>query len=76
MANRVNSRLRIGACLLGLFSFVFATAQTPLLISLSRFKELYIRLRIRQELQKFKFGSNLIYSLTQTRKQFLRLQKK
>jgi RHS repeat-associated protein len=29
MANRVNSRLRIGACLLGLFSFVFATAQTP-----------------------------------------------
>ena len=28
MANRVNSRLRIGACLLGLFSFAFAAAQT------------------------------------------------
>jgi RHS repeat-associated protein len=29
MVNRIVSRLRVGACLLGLFSFVFATAQTP-----------------------------------------------
>jgi hypothetical protein len=52
MANRVNSRLRIGTFLLGLFSFVFATAQTSMLIRLFRFKELFMRLRIRQELQK------------------------
>jgi hypothetical protein len=52
MANRVNSRLRIGACLLGLFSFVFAMAQTPLLMRMFRFKELFMRLRIRQGLQK------------------------
>jgi RHS repeat-associated protein len=29
MVNRIVSRLRVSACLLGLFSFVFATAQTP-----------------------------------------------
>jgi RHS repeat-associated protein len=29
MVNRIVSRLRVGACLLGLFSFVFAMAQTP-----------------------------------------------